>query len=231
MSNSTLRIRDGFPDVSPNLREEVRRLQRLLVQLGFRLDTDGLFGRGTDDAVRAFQSSRGLLPDGIVGRDTWGALAKGGNAVPLPASTPAPGNSRVEYTKTVSDQKLRAKLSELAMLFGWRIKVHSGDRNHVPSGGSQTSLHLQKRAADFHVYNAQGQMISDKQGFKEIALSGLVSLDYELIWHGTQTSTGGPHLHLGRYGNDRNSQFKIEGTTASNKGRYIVQDLTAIRSL
>lgn len=54
---------------------EVELLQLALVRAGFGpLDTDGAFGRETDAALRAFQKSAGLAPDGMAGRATHAAL-------------------------------------------------------------------------------------------------------------------------------------------------------------
>ena len=39
------------------------------------IDVDGYFGPKTKEAVIAFQEMFGLVPDGIVGRDTWNALS------------------------------------------------------------------------------------------------------------------------------------------------------------
>ena len=54
----------------------VRELQGRLNARGAspRLNVDGDFGPKTDAAVRRFQSSRGLVVDGIVGPRTWAAL-------------------------------------------------------------------------------------------------------------------------------------------------------------
>lgn len=54
--------------------DAVRRLQQRLVASGARLAVDGDFGPGTEKAVRAFQSARGLQADGVVGPRTWAAL-------------------------------------------------------------------------------------------------------------------------------------------------------------
>ena len=54
----------------------VRRLQRLLAEAGYPLTEDGLFGRATLAAVRAFQADNGLEADGIVGSLTWAALTR-----------------------------------------------------------------------------------------------------------------------------------------------------------
>lgn len=56
--------------------EDVRGLQRQLAALGhYRGAADGTFGPATALAVKAFQTARGLLPDGIAGAITRTALA------------------------------------------------------------------------------------------------------------------------------------------------------------
>jgi non-ribosomal peptide synthetase-like protein len=58
--------------------EEVHRLQHaLLVALGRSLPRNGGYGSATAEAVRDYQSSRGLHVDGAVGPSTWAALQKG----------------------------------------------------------------------------------------------------------------------------------------------------------
>jgi peptidoglycan hydrolase-like protein with peptidoglycan-binding domain len=49
-------------------------VQYLLQARGVSATADGVFGSGTESAVRSFQSSRGLAADGVVGPNTWGAL-------------------------------------------------------------------------------------------------------------------------------------------------------------
>ena len=61
----------------PAVSELQVRLNLWIVQSGSSLAplvVDGIFGSRTDAAVRAFQRARGLLVDGIVGPQTWGAL-------------------------------------------------------------------------------------------------------------------------------------------------------------
>ncbi|MCX8131280.1 MAG: peptidoglycan-binding protein [Clostridia bacterium] len=52
----------------------VYSLQYLLVYHGYNITVDGAFGPGTETAVKNFQTSKGLYPDGIVGTNTWTKL-------------------------------------------------------------------------------------------------------------------------------------------------------------
>ena len=54
--------------------ENVRLLQTMLSKDGSTLAIDGIFGPGTQSAVRAFQNRYGLKVDGIVGPQTWKKL-------------------------------------------------------------------------------------------------------------------------------------------------------------
>ena len=57
-----------------------REIQTALKSLGYDLDVDGDFGEDTDTAVRAFQRESKLTMDGVVGKNTWAALATAVNA-------------------------------------------------------------------------------------------------------------------------------------------------------
>jgi|GEM_PF-91996 len=64
-------------------------VQQRLIDLGFSPGAvDGIFGSQTETAVRAFQTSRGLTADGVVGAATWNALFRA--APPLPPAPPTP---------------------------------------------------------------------------------------------------------------------------------------------
>lgn len=55
--------------------EDVRELQNALNARGYNCGTaDGIFGKATESAVKAFQKANGLTVDGVVGRATWAAL-------------------------------------------------------------------------------------------------------------------------------------------------------------
>lgn len=53
---------------------DVSAVQHLLTARGYGTTVDGSFGPGTKSKVVAFQSSRGLAADGVVGANTWSKL-------------------------------------------------------------------------------------------------------------------------------------------------------------
>lgn len=105
MSRPMLRLFDGFANTSPELQDEVKELQTLLAQQGFSMNADGLFGRDTEDAVKAFQSRNNLNDDGVVGALTWAALL----------GTPPPDiEVVVPTTLSAADTSLQAQLQAAA---------------------------------------------------------------------------------------------------------------------
>lgn len=66
--------------------QSVKDLQTLLNNHGANLVPDAIFGNATDSAVKSFQRQKGLEVDGIVGPQTWAALANNQAGVEAVAS-------------------------------------------------------------------------------------------------------------------------------------------------
>lgn len=67
-----------FGDSGPNVSVIQRQLQRIRQNFPAipNISADGIFGRGTEAAVRRFQSIFNLTADGIVGKGTWYRLSQ-----------------------------------------------------------------------------------------------------------------------------------------------------------
>jgi hypothetical protein len=50
--------------------------QEHLISAGYRMGVDGVFGAGTQRAVKSFQAKHGLTPDGVIGTQTWRILIR-----------------------------------------------------------------------------------------------------------------------------------------------------------
>jgi hypothetical protein len=122
--------------------------------------------------------------------------------------------------KTVSDLNVQTVLQRIADLLGATVKVTSGDRGHVPTGGSTTSHHLSHTAADIHV-----EGLSDDHVFARLMSDKDTIFDadkrYQVIKHGQFTATQGAHIHIGRYADGTGVAFFVEGTMAPMRpGKY-----------
>jgi Putative peptidoglycan binding domain/CHAP domain len=82
-TTATARVAAALTTSSPTLRQgdigaDVAEAQRLLTTKGFSPGAaDGSFGPKTRSAVVAFQRSKGLTADGVIGPNTWKALRAG----------------------------------------------------------------------------------------------------------------------------------------------------------
>jgi N-acetylmuramoyl-L-alanine amidase len=88
----------------------VKRMQGKLVEHGYKIAVDGIFGKGTEDAVKAFQRNRGLTADGICGDSTWAELYKVNKPAPAP-KPPAQKPSKKLY-RVIVDGKQKGAFSE-----------------------------------------------------------------------------------------------------------------------
>jgi hypothetical protein len=85
--------------------DPVRELQRALARVGHAVTADGIFGPGTEAAVRAYQAANGLTADGVVGAMTWARL-EGGGSGGGPATPPSTSSSSSSTATDVPTQSL-----------------------------------------------------------------------------------------------------------------------------
>jgi len=98
--------------------EDVKKLQQ---KLG--LGSDGVFGKGTEEAIKNFQTKNGLTPDGIVGEQTWQKIM--GQAILI--TEPAPvalspvsnfGSLKLDKLKGHIPDNVIAQIPDTAKTFG-----------------------------------------------------------------------------------------------------------------
>lgn len=77
VTKPTSTVTSGYSTLRRGMKGElVRTLQTILAKDGSTLEIDGIFGIGTQSAVKSFQKRHGLVVDGIVGPKTWAELLK-----------------------------------------------------------------------------------------------------------------------------------------------------------
>ena len=98
--------------------EDVKKLQ---AKLG--LGADGIFGKGTEDAVKSFQTKNGLNPDGIVGENTWKRIMGESTLITEPAPVPSTpvssvGGLKLDKLKGHIPDSVISQIPEVATKFG-----------------------------------------------------------------------------------------------------------------
>ena len=89
---------------------EVKELQRRLKEWGYYSGSvDGIYGKGTAEAVKKFQQKNGLTADGIAGIDTYRALGMNDSVKVLENNKKPNTSSSANSNYTSSDLYLLAK--------------------------------------------------------------------------------------------------------------------------
>ena len=128
----------------------VTQIQTKLKSWGYYTGTvDGVYGSGTERAVRAFQQKNGLTADGVAGRQTQELLFSGdavpASATPRPSPTPTP--TRYTLMVDVTNQIVRAytydENGQYTVLVREMICSTGTEKNPTPLG---TTIMPSKRA-------------------------------------------------------------------------------------
>jgi GH24 family phage-related lysozyme (muramidase) len=138
---------------------KVRELQAALANHGEKLAIDGSFGAQTERVVRGFQRRRGMLPDGIAGPKTFGALrlpAAGTHHMHRPAtgmsdsikdigggiihSSAAARILPMPYAASRPSSALSTSIQGLNFIYGHEALTGVSNRLHWPRGASGVTL-------------------------------------------------------------------------------------------
>ena len=202
--------------------EDVKKLQ---AKLG--LGADGIFGKGTEDAVKSFQTKSGLTPDGIVGEGTWNKLFGGQQLITEP-STPvvSVGGLKLENLKGHIPDSVISQIPDTAAKFELntplRLAHFLAQCGHESGGFKATQENLN--------YSASGLKGIFSKYFKEAGLAEQYQRNPQKI---------ASRVYGGRMGNGPESTgdgFKFRGrgyiqlTGKDNYtafGRAINEDMTA----
>ncbi|MEV6454531.1 peptidoglycan-binding protein [Streptomyces anulatus] len=124
--------------------DAVSAAQTALNKHGHGLSVDGRFGAATTAATKAFQSARGLTPDGIIGPQTWQNLigtggGNGGGGCTVP-SDPDP-----EVLKAVYRTAVGLGVDDRVLLAGFEAGVVESNMNNLDCGDRDSLGVFQQR--------------------------------------------------------------------------------------
>ena len=111
-----------------NLQDAIFNLQKYLRAISFadtrvsRPPLDGIFDTATEDAVRSFQSSRGINANGLVDRATWDAIYEEYKALALAEELPFFPTAPADYAARLGEESsfvsiIQILLQELSSVY------------------------------------------------------------------------------------------------------------------
>lgn len=157
----------------------VRTLQTQLRERGFNPGSaDGVFGKRTADAVRQFQSSRGLTADAKVGRNTQRELSAARNR---DSFTPAPTTTQPAARR--GDRPYQ-QIQRFAESRGFTVTSTTGGR-HLGRA------HREGRAADIRTRDHSPAQVD--QLIRDARAAGYTVIDER---RGGNAAWSGPHIHI-----------------------------------
>lgn len=119
------------------------------------ISQDGIFGNATRQAVIAFQQTKGLTPDGIVGAATWKALYDAYRGIGDYVPDPGPDTDTVEYVVRAGDtlwllsQRYGTTVAELKRLNNLTSdELSIGQILRIPTGQAPSYFEYTVRAGD-----------------------------------------------------------------------------------
>jgi peptidoglycan hydrolase-like protein with peptidoglycan-binding domain len=106
----------SFPPQLNGSGEHVRKMQEMLIKLGYNVGAtgaDGKFGKNTGEALQNFQRANGLQPANIAGRTAWILMARQ-SGMNLKSSTPATITQAPQLPTQVTAPQLPAQVQPVA---------------------------------------------------------------------------------------------------------------------
>lgn len=167
--------------------DAVRAAQTQLNRYGAGLAVDGDFGVRTDAAARSYQSSHGLIVDGIVGPATWQSLVGGGGGNPSGYSLPLARGALPRSAYAASHWNATPAV-DLIIDTVPAYAIKSGAVDHYSSTSCGIGIRLLQPDGSRFVYcHLSARSVGD--GVQ-------VSAGTRIATTGDTGNSGAPHLHI-----------------------------------